>query len=132
MEHLPQHINDPVLMASHILISLQQEINRKSPSDVPTVLSFGKVMANGAVNVIPDQVTLEGTFRTMNETWRKEAHRLIEQIADGIAPAWVEPARWRSDMVILSCITMKESHALQKKRRWTCWEPKGWRIWISE
>lgn len=82
---LPQHINDPVLMASHILIALQQEINRKSPREVPTVLSFGKVIAEGAVNVIPDQVKLEGTFRTMNETWRKEAHRLIEQIANGIA-----------------------------------------------
>jgi len=82
---LPQNINDPVLMASHILISLQQEINRKSPSDVPTVLSFGKVIADGAVNVIPNEVILEGTFRAMNETWRKEAHRLIEQIASGIA-----------------------------------------------
>ncbi len=82
---LPEHINDPVLMASHILISLQQEINRKSPSDVPTVLSFGKVIADGAVNVIPNQVQLEGTFRTMNETWRKEAHRLMDQIANGIA-----------------------------------------------
>jgi len=82
---LPQQINDPVLMASHILISLQQEIRRRSPSDVPTVLSFGKVLAEGAVNVIPDQVQLEGTFRTMNETWRKSAHRLIEQVASGIA-----------------------------------------------
>jgi len=82
---LLQHIIDPVLMASHILISLQQEINRKSPSDVPTVLSFGKFMAEGAVNVIPNQVILEGTFRTMNEEWRKEAHYLIDQIASGIA-----------------------------------------------
>lgn len=82
---LPQHINDPVLMASHILISLQQEINRKSPSGIPTVLSFGKVIADGAVNVIPNQVNLEGTFRTMDEAWRKEAHRLIIRIAEGIA-----------------------------------------------
>ncbi len=82
---LPETINDPVLMASHILITLQQEINRKSPKKIPTVLSFGKVIANGAVNVIPDQVELEGTFRTMNEEWRKEAHRLIRQIAKGIS-----------------------------------------------
>jgi len=82
---LPQHINDPVLMASHILISLQQEINRKAPAGVPTVISFGKVVANGAVNVIPDQVILEGTFRTMHEEWRGEAHRLIRQLAGGIA-----------------------------------------------
>jgi metal-dependent amidase/aminoacylase/carboxypeptidase family protein len=43
------------------------------------------VVAEGAVNVIPDQVQLEGTFRTMNEDWRKEAHQLIKQIAGGIA-----------------------------------------------
>lgn len=82
---LPQQIADPVLMASHILISLQQEIHRKAPSDTPTVLSFGKVLADGAVNVIPDQVQLEGTFRTMNEKWRKDAHDLIGRIASGIA-----------------------------------------------
>lgn len=82
---LPEKISDPVLMASHILISLQQEINRKSPSGIPTVLSFGKVVADGAVNVIPDQVQLEGTFRTMDEPWREQAHKLIEQIARGIA-----------------------------------------------
>jgi amidohydrolase len=82
---LPQQINDPVLMASHILISLQQEIHRRAPSGVPTVLSFGKVLADGAVNVIPDQVQLEGTFRTMDETWRKQAHGFIGQIASGIA-----------------------------------------------
>jgi len=82
---LPRQINDPVLMASHILITLQQEINRKSPGNIPTVISFGKVEANGAVNVIPNQVYLEGTFRTMDESWRKEAHMLIRQIASGLA-----------------------------------------------
>lgn len=82
---LPENINDPVLMASHMLISLQQEINRKSPKGVPTVLSFGKFVADGAVNIIPDHVKLEGTFRTMNEPWRKEAHSFIEQITRGIA-----------------------------------------------
>ncbi len=82
---LPRNINDPVLMASHILIALQHEIQRKSPSQVPTVLSFGRVIADGAVNVIPDQVILEGTFRAMNEPWRKEAHGIIDRVAKGIA-----------------------------------------------
>jgi amidohydrolase len=82
---LPQGINDPVLMASHILITLQQEIRRKAPSGIPTVISFGKVVADGAVNVIPDHVQLEGTFRTMDEEWREQAHTLIGQIAAGIA-----------------------------------------------
>ncbi len=82
---LPENINDPVLMTSNILISLQQEINRRSPKGVPTVLSFGKVVANGAMNVIPDEVSVEGTFRTMNEAWREKAHKIIRQISEGIA-----------------------------------------------
>lgn len=82
---LPMYVNDPVLMASHILITLQQEIRRKAPSHIPTVLSFGKVVADGAVNVIPDFVNLEGTFRTMDEEWRNEAHRMMERIAKGLA-----------------------------------------------
>ncbi|MBN1132790.1 MAG: amidohydrolase [Bacteroidales bacterium] len=82
---MPEQINDPVLMTSHILISLQQEINRKTPRHTPTVISFGKVIADGAVNVIPNQVRVEGTFRTMDESYRKQAHEMIRKIAKGIA-----------------------------------------------
>jgi amidohydrolase len=82
---LRKNIKDPILMASQILISLQQEISKRAPADIPTVLSFGKVLADGAVNVVPDEVNLEGTFRTMNEQWRKEAHILIRQIASEIS-----------------------------------------------
>ena len=84
---LRQHIRDPILMASRILLSLQEEILQLAPEGSPTVLSFGKVIANGAVNVIPDEVRLEGTFRTMNESWRKEAHTHIERISTEIAKA---------------------------------------------
>lgn len=84
---LRQNIKDPVLMASQILLSLQDEIALHAPGDSPTVLSFGKVLANGATNVIPDDVILEGTFRTMNEEWRIEAHKLIASHASNIASA---------------------------------------------
>ncbi|MDF1575289.1 MAG: M20 family metallopeptidase [Bacteroidales bacterium] len=84
---LRQQIRDPVLMASRILLSLQEEILRLAPRDSPTVLSFGKVLADGAMNVIPDEVIMEGTFRTMNEEWRKEAHTHIKEIATDIAYA---------------------------------------------
>jgi metal-dependent amidase/aminoacylase/carboxypeptidase family protein len=48
-------------------------------------LSFGKVIANGATNIIPNEVYLEGTFRTLNEEWRNRAHQLMVQQAEGIA-----------------------------------------------
>ena len=82
---LRQQIKDPILMASRILLTLQEEIMRLAPGSSPTVLSFGRVMANGAVNVIPDEVTLEGTFRTMDEEWRKAAHAHIARISADIA-----------------------------------------------
>lgn len=83
------HLNvDPVVIASHIIIALQQIISRNRSPKEPSVLSFGKVMANGAFNVIPDEVYMEGTFRAMNETWRNEAHKkmitLAEQMANGM------------------------------------------------
>lgn len=80
------HLNvDPVMISAQILITLQQLVSRIADPAMPTVLSFGKVIANGTINVIPDQVYMEGTFRTMDETWRREAHRRMKQIAQNIA-----------------------------------------------
>jgi amidohydrolase len=61
---MPDQLIDPVLIASHIIVALQQVISRNADPKTPSVLSFGKVVADGATNVIPEQVKLEGTFRT--------------------------------------------------------------------
>jgi amidohydrolase len=82
---LPDTLVDPVLIAAHIIVTLQQIVSRNNKPGLPTVLSFGKVDAPGAVNVIPDTVQIEGTFRTMNEEWRKSAHEKIKAIASMIA-----------------------------------------------
>jgi amidohydrolase len=75
----PDRAIDPVLITSHLIVALQQVASRWANPSVPTVLSFGKVIANGATNIIPPEVTLEGTFRTFDEKWRNEAHhRMIE------------------------------------------------------
>jgi amidohydrolase len=84
---MPHECIDPVLVASHIIIALQQVASRHARPGVPTVLSFGKVTAAGATNVIPDTVEIEGTFRTMDEPWRTRAHDLITQIATQTAEA---------------------------------------------
>jgi len=82
---MPHQITDTVLAASQIIVALQQIVSRNADPFSPTVLSFGKVRADGAVNVIPSEVFLEGTFRTMNERWKKEAHRQMKKIAQSIA-----------------------------------------------
>jgi amidohydrolase len=82
---MPDQITDTVLIASHIIVALQQITSRHAKASMPTVLSFGKVEAKGATNIIPPEVKLEGTFRTMDEKWREKAHKKIRQIAESIA-----------------------------------------------
>lgn len=82
---MPEKITNTVLIASQIIVDLQQIPNKLAPKEVPTVLTFGKVIANGATNVIPNKVYIEGTFRTLDEDWRKEAHKHINEIATNIA-----------------------------------------------
>ncbi|MEW5845902.1 MAG: M20 family metallopeptidase [Bacteroidota bacterium] len=82
---LPHLLIDPVVCAAEIILGLQTLVSRKAPALIPTVLSFGRVEALGATNIIPDEVSIAGTFRTMDEAWRNEAHRLIQQTATGIA-----------------------------------------------
>ena len=81
----PHRNIDPVMIAAQILVSLQQVVSRMANPTLPTVLSFGKVIANGAINIIPDEVYMEGTFRTLDEGWREEAHERMKKIAIGIA-----------------------------------------------
>lgn len=79
------HLNiDPVLIASHMIVALQQVVSRNADPKLPSVLSFGKVIANGATNVIPNEVYIEGTFRTLDEEWRAKAHEHIKKIASGV------------------------------------------------
>lgn len=84
---LPHTLIDPVVISSNIILNLQTIVSRSAPALVPTVLSFGKVEANGATNIIPDEVKIAGTFRTMDEQWRDNAHKLIQTKTQGIAQA---------------------------------------------
>lgn len=79
------HLNiDPVLISAHLIVALQQVVSRNADPKVPSVLSFGKVIAQGATNVIPNEVIIEGTFRTLDEQWRSEAHQKMTQLAQGL------------------------------------------------
>jgi amidohydrolase len=82
---MPWQLTDPVLIAAYIIVALQQIVSRHANPAIPSVLSFGKVEALGATNIIPSEVKMAGTFRTMNEVWRNEAHEKITQMAKSIA-----------------------------------------------
>ena len=76
---------DPIAIGAQIVVALQQIVSRNALPTMPTVISFGKFIANGRTNIIPDTAQIEGTIRTFDERWRAEAHRLITRTARGIA-----------------------------------------------
>jgi amidohydrolase len=84
---MPQSCIDPVVIMAQVITALQTVVSRMADPRLPSVLSFGKVIAEGATNVIPNEVYLEGTYRTMNEAQRSKAHRMIEDIVVSTARA---------------------------------------------
>ncbi len=76
---------DPVLIASHIIVALQQIVSRIADPLMPTVVSFGRIIGEGRTNIIPDEVKVEGTLRTYDETWRTEIHKQIVKTSTAIA-----------------------------------------------
>ncbi|HLT42998.1 MAG TPA: M20 family metallopeptidase [Sphingobacteriaceae bacterium] len=81
----PQQNIDPIVITAHIITALQQIVSRVADPKIPSVLSFGKIIAEGATNIIPNEVYLEGTFRTFDEVWRTKAHQKMKKMAEGIA-----------------------------------------------
>ena len=71
-------LNDTVVAASH-LVTMLNAVN-----DENTVLSIGKIVADGATNVIPDEVYMEGTFRCFSEEHRRTVWRIIEAAAQSV------------------------------------------------
>lgn len=77
---------DPILVASHIVIALQQVVSRNAAPMMPTVLTIGKIQETGGrTNIIPDEVKMEGIIRTFDEKWRLDAHERIRKISTGVA-----------------------------------------------
>jgi amidohydrolase len=84
---MPDACIDPIVIASHIIVAMQQIISRNKNPKFPSVLTFGKIEGLGATNVIPDEVNIAGTFRAMDETWRSEGLAKMKKLAEGIADA---------------------------------------------
>jgi hippurate hydrolase len=83
----PHLTTDTILVASHLVVSLQQIISRNNDPFSPSVLSICAFNGGYTTNVIPSEVKLMGTFRAMDETWRFKAHELIKKQATELAHA---------------------------------------------
>ena len=84
---LPHLCKDAVLATASIIVAAQQAVSRHCPPGVPSVLSFGRVEALGATNVLPNSVSVQGTFRSLGEQWRSTAHNVIADLIHSTAEA---------------------------------------------
>jgi amidohydrolase len=84
---LPDKCVDPVTAAAHVIVALQTVVSRSVPMAEPAVVSVTQVQAGTADNVIPSQVTLEGTIRTFDEAVRTLVCRRVREVAIGVAEA---------------------------------------------
>ncbi len=79
---------DPVVIAAHIILALQTVVSRRASPTIPTVLSIGRLTADGMTNIIPDEVKMAGTLRTFDDKWRQKAIEQIGQISRSIATTY--------------------------------------------
>jgi hippurate hydrolase len=80
----PHVTADTILIASQLIVSLQQIISRNNNPVSPSVLSICSFQGGNTTNVIPAEVNLMGTFRAMDENWRFKAHELITKLTVGL------------------------------------------------
>lgn len=81
---LPHNNIDPIVPAAKILLEVKA-IAEAEQLPAPTIIAIGKFIAEGATNIIPSTVNMEGTMRTFSEPWRAEIKARIKQIAARVA-----------------------------------------------
>ncbi len=86
--------NNPLIVAANIITEIEKAfpykideegVARNTANEIPTVIAFGKIEGKGATNVIPESVYLAGTFRTMDEQWRKDVKQKLQSIIKSIS-----------------------------------------------
>jgi len=79
---------DNILVAAHVITALQSVVSRNIPPETPAVLTIGRIETDGATNIIPSKVLLDGTFRCFDEKWREVAGDRILQVVQNTAKAF--------------------------------------------
>jgi amidohydrolase len=79
---------DPVIIAAQAINSLHHIVSRKVDPLHPAVLTVGKISGGHAENIIPDEVDMSGTVRTLSIELRDEIPKWMEHTLWGITTAY--------------------------------------------
>ena len=80
----PDTAVDPIVMASHVVTSLQSIVSREIKPVNPAVVTIGSIHGGTAQNIIPNEVKLGGIIRTMTNEDREFAKVRLKEIVNGI------------------------------------------------
>ena len=85
---MPETGVDPINIAAHIYLALQELVSREVPAKSPAVVTVGRFQAGQLPNVIPDRAVLEGTIRTFDRELSEQLMERIRQVAESVAAAF--------------------------------------------
>ena len=97
---MPETGVDPINIAAHIYISLQEIISREVSPTEPAVLTIGKFVGGDAPNIIPNEVVMEGTIRSLN----KELGEFIFNRMDEIVTSTAKMFRGSAELIEFSSV----------------------------
>jgi amidohydrolase len=81
----PHESRDPIAASAQLISTLYQFVPRANDSLDATVLSFGRVAGGENPNVIPEEVQIDGTLRTLDTAVRTQTIDQIHQVSRGVA-----------------------------------------------
>lgn len=97
---MPETGIDPINIAAHIYLSLQEITSREIPSTKPAVLTIGKFVGGDAPNIIPKEVIMEGTIRSLD----KELGQFIFNRVNDIVKSTAKMFRGEAELIELSSV----------------------------
>lgn len=83
----PHHAIDPIVTSAQVIMALQTLVSRNLDPFAHGVITIGSIHGGFAPNIIPNEVKLVGTLRSMSKEWREYAHTRIREIVGGVCKA---------------------------------------------
>ncbi|MFI5264535.1 MAG: M20 family metallopeptidase [Candidatus Kapaibacterium sp.] len=83
----PHFAIDPIVTGAQVILGLQTLVSRNLDPFHQGVITIGSIHGGFAPNIIPEDVKLVGTLRSMTKEWRDYAHKRVKEITEGICAA---------------------------------------------
>lgn len=113
---LPHQTIDPIPVAAHLVLGMENLIAREVPARESVVLTVGQIAAGSTHNIIPASATIRGTLRTLNPQWRKRLRQRLPQFVNGLAEAFRAEAEFTYDEAAIPAVINNEAETVCARR----------------